>query len=173
MKKPIIYIIILLISIHLSAQTSISALNPNEYFNFWLGNWDLTWTNADGSIGNGENSIIKILDENIIQENFKVIKDSSMQSFTGKSWSVFNKNNGTWHQTWVDNQGTYLDFVGEIDRNKRIFKRTATGPDGKEYLQRMVFYDIKTNSFTWDWEISKDNGETWELKWRIHYKRKE
>ena len=172
MKTIIINLFFITISLNLLAQTQITNLEPSDYYDFWLGNWDLTWEKSDDSIGKGENSILKILDGNVIQENFKVIEDSDIQNFTGKSWSVYNKNNGKWYQTWVDNQGAYLDFVGEIDGNKRIFKRTAEGPNGKEFLQRMVFYDIKPDSFTWDWEISKDNGKTWILRWRINYKRK-
>jgi hypothetical protein len=35
----------------------------------------------------------------------------------------------------------------------------------------MVFYDIKKDSFTWDWEGTQDGGETWNLLWRINYTR--
>jgi hypothetical protein len=37
----------------------------------------------------------------------------------------------------------------------------------------MVFYNIKADSFTWDWETSKDGGENFQLSWRISYQRKE
>lgn len=173
MKKLIIYIILLLSGLSLSAQTQLSQLKVNHYFNFWIGAWDLTWEKSDGTIGKGENKIEKILDSNVIQENFKVTDDSLMKNFTGKSWTVYNKNNGLWYQTWVDNQGAYLDFIGEFENNKRIFKRKTITREGKEYVQRMVFYDIQANSFNWDWEVSYDNGKHWVLKWRIHYKRKE
>lgn len=108
----------------------------------------------------------------MIKENFAVTGDESMKGFTGESWSVFNSNNGTWYQTWVDNQGSYLDFIGEIDGEKRIFKREVQKPDGSIIYQRMVFYDIKADSFTWDWENSTDKGKTWNLLWRIIYERK-
>lgn len=173
MKKVIIYILLLLSGLSVSAQTELTNLNPEEYFNFWLGSWDLTWKKADRTIGKGENKIEKILDGNVIQENFKVTEDPLMKNFTGKSWTVYNKNNGLWYQTWVDNQGAYLDFIGEFEDNKRIFKRKVTSREGKAFLQRMVFYDIQTNSFSWDWEISFDNGKSWILKWRIKYQRKE
>jgi hypothetical protein len=38
--------------------------------------------------------------------------------------------------------------------------------------QRMTFFDIAPDSLTWDWEQSEDSGTTWDLKWRIHYKRR-
>jgi hypothetical protein len=43
--------------------------------------------------------------------------------------------------------------------------------DGKEIVQRMVFKEIKNDSFTWDWEKTEDGGKTWKLEWRINYKK--
>ncbi len=31
----------------------------------------------------------------------------------------------------------------------------------------MVFYDIKDDSFTCDWQGTQDGGTTWNLLWRI------
>jgi len=47
-----------------------------------------------------------------------------------------------------------------------------TTPNGIIIQQRMIFYEIKKDSFTWDWENSTDYGKTWSLQWRINYKRK-
>jgi hypothetical protein len=71
----------------------------------------------------------------------------------------------------VDNEGGYLDFTGVVEGNKRIFKREGVNQEGEKILQRMVFYDITETSFTWDWQISEDNGQTWQLRWRIFYVR--
>jgi len=173
MKAKIIFITILsFIQLsNLPAQTNISDLKPSAYFDFWIGSWDLRWEKSDGTIGEGENTITKILSNKVIQEDFKVTNDPAMSNFTGKSWSVYNKNNGTWYQTWVDNNGAYLDFIGEFHDNKRIFKREFITSDGSLIMQRMVFYEITKNSFSWDWETSLDRGKTWNLRWRIHYTR--
>jgi hypothetical protein len=152
------------------AQNDLSELNPEEYFNFWLGEWKLTWEDADGTTANGTNHIEKVLDGAVIKENFEA-HSGSFEGYKGKSYSVYNPQSGQWHQTWVDNNGGYLDFRGEIEGNKRIFKRKGLNPMGEEILQRMVFYDITENSLTWDWEISSDNGQTWQLRWRIFYER--
>jgi len=162
---------ILLSTTNISAQTQVENIKPENLFDFWIGNWDLTWESSSGD-GIGENVIIKILENKVIQENFKVLNDPNIQGFIGKSWSVYNQNNGIWYQTWVDNQGAYLDFIGEIDGENRIFKRSITKADGSVILQRMVFSNISENSFIWDWENSTDGGKTWNLQWRINYKRK-
>lgn len=156
--------------------TSIAAycqpeLPPDQYFDFWIGNWDLTWKDSDGSTGTGKNNISRILGDKVILENFEGLTGQN-KGFIGKSWSVYNPRTNEWKQTWVDNQGAYLDFNAEFNGDKRIFIRSFTGPNGNEIWQRMVFKDIQENSFTWDWESSTDGAKSWELKWRINYKRK-
>lgn len=154
------------------AQTDLSNLKPEEYFNFWLGEWDLTWEDADGSTAHGTNHVERVLDGQVIKENFEAFS-GAYEGFKGKSYSVYNPLTGQWHQTWVDNNAGYLDFKGEFEGDNRIFQRKGVNPQGKEILQRMVFYDITVNSLTWDWEISEDNGHTWQLRWRIFYERME
>ena len=132
-------------------------------FDFWVGQWDLTWEG-----GSGSNTITRQLDDCVIQEQF----DSDAQSnFRGMSVSTFSKLDGKWHQTWVDNQGGYLDFVGGMKDDRMILSRQAER-DGKTFLQRMVWYDIAGDSLEWNWERSDDNGETWQTLWHISYKRK-
>jgi len=94
-----------------------------------------------------------------------------MAGYEGKSYSVYNPQTGEWKQTWVDNEGSYLDFTGDITGGSRIFHRTAVSADDNRFLQRMVFHDITEDSLIWDWERSEDEGETWQLMWRIHYRR--
>lgn len=154
------------------AQSSMNELKPADYFDFWIGEWDLTWKQDDGTMGEGVNVIHRALDGKVIQENFEA-KSGKMAGFTGKSWSVYNPRTGEWKQTWVDNQGSYMVFDGEINGNRRIFKRTVKDSEGNSVIQRMVFHDIEKNSLVWDWEYSNDGGETWDLRWRIFYERSE
>lgn len=154
-----------------SEGQSLQDLNPEAYFDFWVGDWALTWEDVDGDTARGTNRIERILDGKVIKENFEALS-GNLKGFMGKSYSVFNPRTGKWKQTWVDNQSGYLDFTGRFEGDKRIFERKGVNPDGGEILQRMVFYDITENSFRWDWEVSEDDGTTWQLRWRINYIRK-
>jgi hypothetical protein len=143
-------------------------LNKSTY-DFWLGTWDAEWKNADGSTGGGTNHVTKVLNGTVLEENF-AITTGSQAGFLGKSLSVMDVN-GKWHQAWVDNQGGYYNFIGEVIDEKKIFKTNLAETAGKKVIQRMVFYDIKKDSFTWDWESTQDGGEVWKLLWRIKYTR--
>lgn len=77
-----------------------------------------------------------------------------------------------WQQTWVDNQGGYLDFQGGLEDGTMILSRRARGADGKEFLQRMVWRDIRSDSLVWGWERSDDGGKSWRTVWKIDYRRR-
>ena len=151
-------------------QTESEKLSPEEYFDFWVGDWDLTWEAPDGTIEKGSNKVEKILNGMVILENFKALT-GRFKGYEGKSFSVLRKQSGTWRQTWVDSNQGYIDLSGALDGNKRIFQTESPGPGGKMMKKRMVYYDITNDGFTWDWETSIDDGKTWKLQWRIHYKR--
>lgn len=132
-------------------------------FDFWLGEWNLEW--GDGKTGT--NVIEKTLDGCVIVEKFD---GSPSIPLRGMSVSSYNAKLGKWQQTWVDNQGGYLDFVGEYQDSRMVLERDAT-VDGEPVKQRMVWYDIEDDALRWNWERSRDGGETWEVLWELRYSR--
>ena len=147
-----------------------TTVDKDKLFDFWVGKWELTWDEGNGKMGKGTNEIEKILDGKVIQENFQVIEGNN-KGFKGISISVYQPRLDRWKQAWCDNQGGYFDFIGEFDDDNRIFKTQIIERGGKKIISRMVFKDIKKDSFIWDWESSYDRGVTWKLNWRINYKR--
>ena len=132
---------------------------------FWLGSWDARWAG-----GRGKNRLERILDGRVIHERFEEIPADADPPLIGQSWSVFDPARAIWHQTWVDNQGGYLDLVGERAEQWFAFARAA--PElGDGVRQRMVFRDVQGERFRWTWERSNDDGATWEVRWEIDYRR--
>ena len=120
----------------------------------------------------GKNHIFRVLDGKVLEENF-AITAGKQAGFKGKSLSVYNPTTKVWRQAWTDNQGGYFDFYGSIDGEKKMFATQPREKDGKIIQQRMVFYNINLDKFTWDWEGTTDGGKTWNLLWRINYTRLE
>lgn len=140
-----------------------------KQFDFWVGEWDLTWPNqSGGEPGHGTNSIQRELDGCVIEENFS---GRTSMPLRGMSISTFDTRSNKWKQTWVDNEGSYLDFVGEFKDGQMLLQREAAKPDGTKVLQRMEYKNITPNEFDWGWERSEDGGKTWQVLWPIHYKR--
>jgi hypothetical protein len=151
-------------------QSNPCAAPEQKQLDFWVGEWDLTWPGAkEGEVAHGANSIKRVLDNCVVEENFF---GGDTMHLHGMSVSLFDLGTGKWKQTWVDNEGGYLDFVGEFKDGQMILWREATRPDRTKVIQRMVFKNITPNEFDWSWEASKDGGKTWQVNWPIHYKRK-
>lgn len=147
--------------------------NPEHYFDFWVGEWSASWDEGDGQRGYGTNHITKTLDGIVIHENFEIIAGKS-KGFKGTSISVYETKTKKWKQAWADNQHGFLYFTGKFEGDKRIFQTEISKDEaGNQNTQRMVFYAIRPDAMTWDWESSKDGGKTWTLNWRIDYLRKE
>jgi hypothetical protein len=169
--KWVLLVIITGCSVLLSAQEKSKPCDSSEssQFDFWIGDWDCEWTNQDGSINHGSNSISKILGGCVIEENFN---GNPGIGLIGKSHSVYSPVYGVWLQTWVDNNGAYLAFEGGMKEDKMILSRTVEKKDGSSFLQRMIWYNISANGFDWNWERSDDDGKTWKTNWQLHYTRK-
>jgi len=45
--------------------------------------------------------------------------------------------------------------------------------DGKRIGRKMVFKNISKNTFTWKWLGTNDNGDHWDVLWKISYTRKQ
>ena len=155
-------------------QTSAVPQNPcaapqQKQFDFWVGEWDLTWPGEKaGETGHGTNSIKRIMDGCVLQENFS---GADSMHLRGISVSTLDANSARWKQTWVDNEGGYLDFSGTFKDGKMILQREAVR-NGVKILQRMVWKNISANEMDWSWEASRDGGKTWQVNWPIHYKRR-
>lgn len=171
-RQPGLFFIAVLACIGISASLSAqSAGTPPpcsspefRQFDFWLGGWDLTWQDS----GRGSNTITRELGDCVIVENFTTLDSAP---FVGRSVSTFSRETGHWQQTWVDNQGSYLDFSGGMAGDSMILSREARRNDST-FLQRMVFYNITPDSLDWSWQRSDDRGATWRPMWDIHYTRR-
>lgn len=169
---------VILLAVAAVAQQTPAATPPpkpcdvpeQKQLNFWVGEWNATWPGPkQGEVQKGSNSIKRVLDGCIVEENFD---GSEAIQLRGLSVSVFDPRSGMWKQTWVDNTGAYLDFVGEYKDGQMTLGREFTKKDGTKIMQRMVFKNIKPDSFDWSWENSTDGGKTWNVQWPIHYQRK-
>ncbi len=146
------------------------APQPADMFDFWVGDWNVTWKNADGSIGKAQNHVSRILDGNVIEEQFEADPAGPPPLLKGRSLSVRDPQ-GLWHQAWADNQGGFFALTASADGDRRLFSTALTTVGDQVKGQRMVFHHIAANAFTWDWEGTTDGGRTWKLLWQLDYRR--
>ncbi len=134
-------------------------------FDFWLGSWRVR--QLAGEALRGRNEVAWTLDGAVLWEQFSAGRDP----FTGWSFSVPVAGRG-WVQTWVDNNGSYLDFTGGWLGDRMVLER-STG-HGSPARQRMTWHTITRRGFLWDWaaQATDEPGRRWELRWRLRYDRR-
>lgn len=132
-------------------------------FDFWLGRWRGTWQDGERS---AVNTITKEYGGNVVVERFAA---DEPETLTGLSVSVFDAKDGCWRQTWVDDNGSYLDFRGGFADGAMVLSRQLL--DGAVVVtQRMVWHEIEDDRFLWAWQRSRA-GADWETLWAIAYVR--
>ena len=138
------------------------AVPDRAQFDFWLGSWRVR--QLDGAQVDGRNEVAWTLDGSVLWEQFSAGTDP----FTGWSFSVPVATRG-WVQTWVDNNGSYLDFTGGWCGDRMVLER-ATGQATPTH-QRMTWHSITPLRFVWDWAARPAPGADWRLLWRLRYDR--
>lgn len=138
-------------------------LDAARQFDFWLGEWDCTWGEGE----RGTNSVYLDLGDNVVVESFDA---RPAMEYQGMSHSVYDRTAGLWKQTWVDSEGTYLDFAGRFENGVMELRRTGE-LEGRPAVFRMRWFDIERDSLSWAYERSVDEGETWTTLWAIAYTR--
>ncbi len=152
-------------------QPPCSSPESNQ-FDFWLGDWKLTWPAEQtggnpGERGEGRNSIEKMFGNCVVAENFEF----AAGGYQGHSLSVYDARAETWRQTWVDSSGAYLSFTGKFDGQTMELRTEPFEYEGVTRVNRMVFKDIEPDSLRWEWQTSTDSGESWSDVWTIDYQR--
>ena len=126
----------------------------HRQFDFWLGSW-MVYTSDTLA---GTNNITLSQDSCLIIEHWK----SARGKFTGTSYNFYDTGSGSWHQTWVDNQGGNLLLKGGFKDGKMVMtSEPAVDANGIPVINRITWTRIAGGHVRQVWEISKNNGNSW------------
>ena len=136
---------------------------PAHAFDFWIGTWEARWSGDHV----GRSRVSMILDDRVVLEQFDGRPGTPLE---GMSVSTWDQNAGIWRQTWVDNQGSYLDFAGgPVDGRFELVRSAEV--EGRPVRQRMVWSEIEPDAFRWQWQLAPDDDGSWRTLWEIRYAR--
>ena len=137
---------------------------------FWVGEWIAEWDNPNGTKGTGTNRITR--DEFgscVITEHYR----SDDGTLDGFSVSTYRPGLKQWRQNWVDAQGGYFDLIGgPVNGGDHAFYFETKRLSETQPFQRMIWQDVKPDSFTWRWQLKAKAGDAWADSWVIRYRRK-
>ncbi|WP_422860700.1 hypothetical protein ACOKFD_07670 [Flagellimonas sp. S174] len=103
-----------------------------------------------------------ILDDTVIEEDFKIIGGNGGTTFHGLTLRSFNSKTNEWVMGFFDalNPKWYPLGQPEFKDGTISFKGNLPGLQPGQLLQ-VTFYDLGENTFKWKSDISPDNGKTW------------
>lgn len=126
----------------------------HRQFDFWVGDWRVTDVNGELQ---GTNRVEKILDGCAIQENWEGAK-----GMKGHSYNIYAERRQTWHQTWVDSNGTLLMLEGGLVDGRMVLGGETPGPDGKGVIKHEISWEkLDEVRVRQVWRTSRDGGSSW------------
>lgn len=137
---------------------------------FWVGEWDAEFALPGGKTGRAVNRITRNeFGDCVIAEHFQ----QPDISYAGASHSMYDPARKKWVQTWVDSGGAYITLIGgPVEGRPYSFELVTVEPKGpKQIHSRMIWQDVKPDSFTWRWQARQGDG-SWADSWVIDYKRR-
>lgn len=144
------------------ANDAITANDPAfRAFDFWVGDWD---ARTEDGVLQGRNQIEILLGGAAILETW-----TGATGIRGTSLNRYDREAGTWRQTWVDDQGGVVEFVnGRATPGRLAFE--ATDPDGGR--RTLTFTEEGPDAFRQVSERSSDDGTTWQVEYDFRYRRR-
>ena len=135
-------------------------------FDFWVGEWEVKTPQGQPA---GQSSVQSILGKCVILENW-----SGSRGVNGKSFNIFSSVDHKWHQTWVDDQGTLVEYKqGEYKDGKLAYLAEQPAANGQNQLLRLTFFNLGLERVRQLGETSIDGGKTWQISFDLIYHRKQ
>lgn len=155
-----------LIFISISAQSAEPAkrCDAKEFraFDFWVGEWRVTWTTPQGQPAEGRSSIQRVVGGCAIAEHWQG-KDGS----EGRSLTYFNPAIKRWQQTWVDATAQPLMFEGNFEGESLVLKTKVEHGGGFVTYHRITWTPLP-DGVRQHWEQSA-TGTAWDTVFDGHY----
>ena len=139
-------------------------IDAARQFDFWVGEWDCTWSD-EHEWHAGTNSVYLDLGGAVVVESFD---GRPSLEYQGLSFSVYDRAARCWRHTWVDSEGSYLDFAGSFENGAMELRRIGE-VDGAPALFRARWENIERDSLDWSYQCSHDGGEAGRTLWAIAY----
>jgi hypothetical protein len=148
------------------AQADAPCAGPKSHeFDFWIGEWSVAL--ADSGKHVGENRIQPILDGCVLQETWRGSSGSA-----GSSLNFYDTQRQRWRQFWVWREGTTLELEGAFADGRMTLEGESIDSDGRRVRNRITWFDNADGTVRQLWEISRDDGRTWQSEFDGLYRRK-
>jgi predicted enzyme related to lactoylglutathione lyase len=137
---------------------------------FWVGEWDVIWSTADGRKGLASSSVVRENGGCVIREHFRDLAGGLEGTGLYSYFAAID----AWTLAWMDNQGVTISSSGgqSSEGRERFQMRLRRGADpNKQY--RTVWEDVTPGAFTWRFQTRDNDIESWTDEGVSRYRRKQ
>ena len=125
----------------------------SRQFDFWVGHWRVT---EHGKLA-GDNRVEPILDGCALLENWTGAKGGA-----GKSLNFFDREDGLWHQTWIDRSGGALFLAGKFENGAmRLEGERAATSKQPATRHRITWTPLPGGKVRQLWESTAAGKDLW------------
>ena len=143
---------------------SCSASPERQQFDYWLGDWTITYPGAPGG---SKSKVYLTLDKCVLVESW-----DGGKGHKGENVFAYSSDDGNWHGMFADNQGRVHVFKGTVTPGLAEFYGPSRGPNGAAtVLNRIRVVRVTADKVKQSWEKSADNGATWTVEFQGEYSR--
>jgi hypothetical protein len=154
----------LLFAIVAAAAAPCSAASYHQ-LDFWIGEWIVTDTAKGYEVATSR--IEPVMSGCGIRESYDA-PSAPGGAYAGTSYSAYDRNDGKWHQFYVDVNGNATWYSGGMEGADMVLN--APGKNGA--LQRMTYRPHEDGSVEQIGVVSKDGGKTWQPGYDYTYRKK-
>lgn len=129
-------------------------------FDFLVGKW--TVKDAKGK-ELGKSEITRVSDGCAVCEHWHDANGPE-----GTSLNYYDRNDQQWHQDWVGGRGGILHLHGAL-RDGAMVLSGETRKGGKVTLHRITWSSLPNHTVEQNWEISTDDGASWNVAFLGYY----
>ncbi len=130
-------------------------------FDFWIGEWVVT---DKGKLA-GHSRIERILGGCALLENW-----SGASGGGGKSLNFYDRDDGKWHQTWIDVGGDALFLSGTFEHGAMRLEGARRATDKQPATRhRITWTRLPEGAVRQLWESSPADVERWEVQFDGRY----
>ena len=133
---------------------------------FWVGQW--TVYEKDTGKQSSTSRIESVMGGCGIGEHYEEPGDPA-GPYSGTSYSSFNREDGKWHQMYIDTNGNVEWFSGALDDDGDMVMEAPGGANNT--IRKMVYHPLPDGSVEQIGTASTDYGKHWKPRYDYIYKK--
>jgi hypothetical protein len=151
-----------------------AAVDPERGFDFLEGEWDALcrvptaegWVEAPGRL-----TAERALGGRVFVERFEGLYHGGRVE--GLGLRAFNRETEEWEHTWTDTlaPAPFHVWKGRFEKGRSDLYAEWTEA-GAPIRSRLSWSDVTADSAHWESARSRDGGKTWEVHWRIDFRKR-